>query len=86
MKNLDGDPDTLFFYQLLLPIHQINKDEGIEPIDDDPRQGFYSSVAKFTNLHAVGELESGSGYGHNHEPTNPAELLQWDGVTVTDGV
>ena len=86
MKNLDGDPDALFFYNMLLPIHQINKEKGIEPVKDDPRKPFYAPVAKYTNLYAVGELELGSGYGHRCEPTNPAELVQWDGVLVTDGV
>jgi len=86
MKNLDGDPDALFFFTLLLPIHQINKEKGVEPVKDDPRRPFYAPVAKFTNLYAVGELELGSGYGHNYEPTNPAEMLRGDGVLVTDGV
>jgi len=86
MKNLDGNPDALFFFTLLLPIHQINKEKGVEPVKDDPRRPFYAPVAKFTNLYAVGELELGSGYRHNYEPTNPAGMLQWDSVLVTDGV
>jgi len=85
MKDINGNPDSLFFYNLL-PIHQINKEKGIEPVPDDPRQPFYANVAKYTNLHAVGELELGSGCGHNFETTNAAELLRWDGVLVTDGI
>jgi len=86
MRNLNGDPDALFFYNLLLPLHQINKAKGVEPVPDDPRQPFYCLVAKYTNLYALGELELGTGYGHNFETTNAAELLQWDGVLVMDGV
>jgi len=36
MKNLDGNPDALFFYQLLLPIHQINIDKGPLPVENYP--------------------------------------------------
>ena len=86
MKNLDGNPDALFFYQLLLPIHQIHKDKGPLPVENDCRKPFYADVAKFTNLYAVGELELGSGYGHHFETTSAQELLQWDGVLVMDGV
>jgi len=37
MANKQGDPDALWFHQLLLPIHHINKEKGIEPTQDDPR-------------------------------------------------
>jgi len=70
----------------LLPVHNINKSKSIQPVEDDPRIPFYYEVAKFTNLYAVGELELGFGYGHSYENTTAAELLQWDGVLVTDGV
>jgi hypothetical protein len=59
----DGAPDALFFYQLILPIHLIDKRRGILPVADDPRQSFYAQVSKWTNLYAVGELDLGSGYG-----------------------
>lgn len=56
MSDINGDPDSLFFYNLILPIHQINKEKGIEPVPDDPRQPFYANLAKYTNLYAFGEL------------------------------
>ena len=86
MADVNNDPNALWFYQLLLPIHHINQAKKIEPVEDDPRSPFYCEVSKFTNLYAVGELELGCGYGHHFETTSAAELLHWDGVLVMDGV
>ena len=86
MQEADGAPDALFFFQLLLPIHLIDQQRGHEPVKDDPRQQYYASVSKWTNLYAVGELDLGAGYGHHYKNTNAAELLRWDGVLVMDGV
>ena len=86
MLEEDGAPDALFFYQLLLPIHLIDTNKGNLPVRNDPRQQFYASISKWTNLYAVGELDLGSGYGHHWKNTNAAECLQWDGVLVMDGV
>lgn len=85
VESSDGAPDALFFYQLILPIHLIDKEKNTT-IPDDPRQTFYANVSKWTNLYAVGELDLGSGYGHSYTNTNAAELLRWDGVLVMDGV
>jgi len=86
MSDSNGNPDWLWFYQLLLPIHQINKAKKIEPTEDDPHLPFYCQASKFTNLYAVGELELGCGHGHDFETTTAAELVHWDGVLVMDGV
>ena len=86
MRDAKGEPDSLFFYQLLLPIHHINKAKGILPVPDDPRDSFYCNVAKWTNLYAVGELDLGSGYGHAFQTTTAAEMVRWDGVLAMDGV
>jgi hypothetical protein len=80
MKDHEGFPDALFFYQLLLPICDISKN------DNDPRMSFYSDVSRFSNGYAAGELGLASGYGHKFWPVIPQELLQWDGVIVQDGV
>ena len=82
MMQKDGAPDALFFHQLILPIH----DTTSKTIRNDPRTPFYPSVSKFSNMYAVGELNLGTGYGHSFTPTNPSELLQWDGTIVMDGV
>ena len=90
LESVDTDellPDSLFFYQLVLPVHQIdNKKENVSPIKDDPRQSFYVPVSSWSNLYAVGELELGSGYGHQYRNVTADELLRWDGVLVMDGV
>ena len=81
---VDGVRDSLFFYQLILPIHAINKEKNLEPIKGDPRLPFYSPKSKWTNVYAANEF--GDGYGHKFVNTTPTELLQWDGVLVRDGV
>jgi hypothetical protein len=81
MKDKEGFPDALFFYQLLLPIGDTDKNG-----DDDPRMSFYSEVAAFSNGYATSELRLGSGYAHKFKPVEIQELLQWDGVVVQDGV
>jgi len=85
MCEADQKPDALFFYLLLLPLHNIDKKENASS-ERDPRQPFYSKAAKWSNLYAVGELDLGSGYGHKCENVTPVELLKWDGVIVRDGV
>lgn len=78
----EGNPDALFFYQLLFPIC----DTKCSGVFSDPRKRYYPHVSRCTNLYAFGELELGNGYGHNYKSTEPAELLRWDGVTLMDGV
>ena len=88
-KNAENElvPDALFFYQLLLPIHQIdNTEDNVSPTRNDPRQPFYAPTSKWGNLYAVGELNLGTGWGHTWENTTADELLRWDGVVVMDGV
>jgi len=78
-------PDSLFFYQLLLPIHDIaNNGSGI---DGDPRRTYYPHVAECTEVYAITDLKlRGSGRGHRFKETSPQELVKWDGVLVFDGV
>jgi len=85
MRDTKGEPNSLFFYQLLLPMHQINKSKGILPVPDDPRGPLCCLVAKWTNMHAVGELDLGSGCGHSFQTRTAAKMLQWDGVLAMDG-
>ena len=82
MKEEDGAPDALFFYQLLLPIVNPTR-SGIE---HDPRMGFYHKATQWSNTYAVRDLDSGNGYGHDYKTTSPDELVRWDGIIVTDGV
>jgi hypothetical protein len=80
MKDKDGFPDSLFFYQLLLPICDTSKN------DNDPRMSFYLDVSRFSNAYANCELGLGTGYGHNFKAVLIPELVRWDGVIVEDGV
>lgn len=86
MRDPNGDPDSLFFYFMLLSLHHINKDKGILPTVDDPRHLFSCEVAKFTNLGGVGELDLGSRHEYHFQTTTAAKMVQWDGVLVMDGI
>jgi len=81
----DQAPDALFFYQLLLPIHDMST--GGTGIVGDPRKPYYPHIAECTEMHAITNLKTrGSGRGHRFKETSPQELLRWDGVLVFDGV
>lgn len=84
-SNKDDSPDALFWWQLLLPIHDIaNNGSGIV---DDPQKGYYPHIAKCTEVYAITDLKlRGSRCGHQFRETSPQELLKWDGVLVFDGV
>ena len=77
----DGAPDSLFFYQAILPIHD-PKRTGVE---NDPRMPFYHNVAKWSNTYASNELDMGNGYGHDFRNVTIDEMVRWDGVIVLDG-
>ena len=64
MLQPDGAPDSLFFYQLILPIHKIDPENGVELVENDPRQPYYWPVGKWSNLYTMRELDLGNGYGH----------------------
>ena len=86
MKETDGAPDSLFFYQLILPVHEIDN-KKVLTVPQDPRKSFYPDVASWSNMYATGELRIlGSGYGHKFTQVEPSEVLQWDGSVVMDGV
>jgi len=79
----DLAPDALFFYQLLMPIHDTTK----HTIDGDPRMPYYPHVTECTEVYAITELKTqGSGVGHCFKETCPAQMLHWDGILVFDGV
>jgi hypothetical protein len=82
MMDERGKPDTLFFYQLLLPIDEPTK-SGIK---DDPQIPFYTKAAKQSNLYALCDLKLGLDYGHSLGLTYATKLLCWDGVVTMDGV
>ena len=82
MKQADGAPDSLFFYQLLLPICQ-TENSGV--MGGDPRIGFYHKAARWSNTYAVRDLDIGNGLKHKYENVTMDELLRWDGVIVMDG-
>jgi len=70
-EEADGQPDALFFHQLILPIHNIDNTK-ILTVEQDPRKPFYSNVAHWTNMCACEELGIlGGGYGHDFKPTSP---------------
>lgn len=82
MRGDDGLPDSLFFYQLLLPMHDTTK-----TVAGDPRVPYYQEVAKYSLLYAVSELGLlTSGYGTYNKPATFADFLHWDGSIVMDGV
>ena len=81
MMEADGAPDALWFWQALLPIHDIKR-TGIE---NDPRMPFYHKVAKWSNSYASNELDIGNGYGHSFKNVTIDEMVKWDGVVVMDG-
>jgi len=80
----DGGPDSLFFYQLILPIHD-TQNNGTA--DGDPRKPFYPHVSKMTEIYSIFDLKlRGSGHGHHWKETSPMELIKWDGIIFYDGV
>ena len=86
MGGEDGLPDALWFYDLVLPMHHVDNTR-IATVPRDPRQSFYVNVSKWSNMYAAGELQIlGGGYGHEFKPTNPVEIVRWDGSIYMDGV
>ena len=75
MSEADGAPDSLFFYQLLLPIHDTRN--GGSGIENDPRKPFYPHVGECAEVHAITDVKvRGSGRGHRFKETLPQELVQ----------
>jgi len=86
MEDATGKPGALFFYLLLLPLHDIDN-ERVLTVPNDLRISFYTNCARWSNMYAAGELNIlGTGYGHEFKTTTPAELLQWDGTVFLDAV
>jgi len=80
----DAGPDSLFFYQLILPIHD-TRNNGT--VDGDPRKPFYPHVSECTEIYSIADLKlRGSGRGHHWMETSPIELTKWDGILIFDGV
>jgi len=80
-SRMTGEPDSLFFHQLILPMCDTSK----SGIDADPRKSFYFKVATFSNLYKH-QLGIGNGYGHNIPEVSIAECLRYDGCVYRDGV
>ena len=86
MEEADRQPDALFFYQLILPIHNVDNRKTLT-VPNDPRKPFYANVSRWTNSYACEELGIlGGGCGHDFKAMSPTECLQWDGAIVMDGV
>jgi hypothetical protein len=69
--------DALFFLQLILPIHRIDKTD----FEDDTRKDFFffAPAAAFSNLYALRKLQWGD-YGNTFKPTSARELVNWIGA------
>jgi hypothetical protein len=63
--------NALFFYQLILPIVDI---------DDDKRMGYYEDVARNTHIYAFGVKNRGGTCRDVFYPTSVEELLVWGGI------
>ena len=70
------EKDAFFFLNLLLPVC----DPAKSNIADDPRLPYYTSVANFTNLYALGKLEWNGSYGRKFSPSIPEEHVHLDGI------
>ena len=76
-----GGPDSLFFYQLLLPICNPSQ----SGIPGDPRKPFYTEVTKFLKLYKYQQGTS-NGYRHNIPKVSIDEFQRWDGCMYRNGV
>ena len=52
---------------------------------DDPQIPYYTEVEKFTNMSKAGSRIGGN-YVHNWKVAIAAELVQFDGILIRDGV
>ena len=73
--------DALFFYQLLIPICDVNN----SGIVDDPRYNYLIYVETFPARYTFNTGLLGS-YDHNFKVPTIAELVKFDGVVIRDGV
>ena len=73
--------DDIFFYQILLPICDVNN----YGIVDDTRQNYFNDVETFSVCYAfdIGILGS---YNHNFKVPKIDELAKFDGVFIHDRV
>ena len=75
------DKDAFLFLNLLLPVC----DPARSDIEQDPQLPYYTLVANFTNLYALGKLEWNGSYGRKLAPSIPEEHVHPDG-TVSQNV
>ena len=73
--------DSLFFFQLLLPICSPRKSS----IPNDERIALYSDVTNYSNLYACDIGLFGRLYAHALKAIKVQELVQFDGVVIQDG-
>ena len=81
VKDDNGLPDALFFFQLLLPMCDPVK----SGIPGDPRKPYYTEVAKYSNLYKH-QTGIGSTYGHVIPEVVMTECVRFDGCLIRDGV
>ena len=55
-------------------------------IDQDPRKGFYTEVANFSNLYTRYEKQIGQNYGHYIPEVTMPEYAHFDGIFIRDGL
>ena len=82
MDNGKGEPDALFFHQLLYPMCDPSRSE----IQDDPRKAYYSDVLRFTNVYGYDSLVVGPSFGHTVREVSIPELVCFDGICMRNGV
>ena len=74
------DHDALFWFQLILPLHDTTK-----TVEDDPRMPYFSEVEKFTGFY-IWKSGTGGSYGHSVKPILVPELLAFHSALIRDGV
>ena len=79
--SMTGEPDALFFLQLLLPMC----DPSRSGIESDPRKPYYHKVTRYSNLYKY-QMGIGVDYGHMMTEASMPEFVRFDGCLVRDGV
>ena len=72
--------DVLFFYHVLWPMRYPSMSE----IFNDPRVPYFNSMESLTNIYKFSTGIGGS-YGHKWKIVDVTELVQFNGLLVSDG-
>ena len=70
--------DALFFFQLLVPLHDTTK----TGINDDPRKSFYTEIADWTNLYALEVKKWGGNYSRPFKQCIAEDIIHFDGIVI----